>query len=65
MTGLASLLTRKEAAEYLGVSVPSMDRWASQGVGPAYYKLGRLTRYRRNDLEAFMETRRQQKSCDD
>ena len=58
-TGMTSFLTREQAAKYLGVSVPSLARWASHGSGPAYYKLGRLARYRKDDLDAFIETRRE------
>lgn len=58
MTHPASYLTRQQAAAYLGVSVPSLARWASQGTGPAHYKLGRFTRYRQDDLDEFVETRR-------
>jgi excisionase family DNA binding protein len=58
MTGSTTFMTRKEAADYLDVSVPSLARWASQGIGPAYYKLGRQTRYLQADLDAFIESRR-------
>jgi hypothetical protein len=34
------LLTRQEAAEYLRRSVPTLERWASQGIGPRAIKLG-------------------------
>ncbi len=55
---VSTMYTRKQAAEFLGVSVPSLARWASLGNGPAYYKLGRHARYRRDDLNAFMASRR-------
>jgi excisionase family DNA binding protein len=58
MTGSTTFMTRKEAADYLDVSVPSLARWASQGIGPTYYKLGRQTRYLKADLDAFVESRR-------
>lgn len=54
----AEFLTRDEAAEYLGVSVPTMARWASKAVGPSFYKVGRHTKYRPQDLDAFIESRR-------
>lgn len=63
MTGLSSLpinnplLTRKDAARYLGVSVSTLARWAMQGTGPAYSKAGQV-RYRLSDLDAFIEEHR-------
>ena len=50
------LLTRKEAAEYLGVSVPQMCSWAYKKRGPPFIKLGpRMVRYRAKDLKAMLE----------
>ena len=34
------LLTRREAAEYLRRSVPTLERWATKGIGPQPIKLG-------------------------
>ena len=51
----AQLLTRREAATYLGVSHSSLARWAHLRCGPRYYLIGRRARYRANDLEAFAE----------
>ena len=28
------LYSRRQAAEFIGVSVPTMERWSRQGVGP-------------------------------
>jgi excisionase family DNA binding protein len=60
-------LSRAEAATYLGVSIPTLARWASQKTGPRYYRLGRNARYLPADLDAFVESRRsdrgQQTSC--
>lgn len=36
----ADVLTRREAAARLGVTVRTMDRWAMQGRGPAYSLTG-------------------------
>ena len=49
-------LTRAEAAKYLGVSVPTLARWASNGLGPAYYVLGNKARYRSADLDSYVES---------
>ena len=46
-----------EAAAYLGVSVPSMNRWRVNGDGPPYVKIGSRVRYRRADLDAWLNQR--------
>lgn len=34
------MLSRKEAARYLGVSYGTLSRWACERTGPAFVKLG-------------------------
>jgi excisionase family DNA binding protein len=51
-------MDRKQAAEYLGISIPTLARWASTGNGPTYYKLGRKVRYNPTDLDQFISSRR-------
>jgi hypothetical protein len=49
------LLTRKEAAAYLGVSVACLAAWACYKRQPLpYIKLGNMVRYRMRDLEGFV-----------
>ncbi len=50
------LLTRPEAAELLRVKVQTLAVWACEGRGPAYIKVGRSVRYRREVLEAWLES---------
>jgi predicted DNA-binding transcriptional regulator AlpA len=48
------LYTRPEAAEYLRKSVPTLERWAAQGIGPKPLKVGpRDVRY---TLRSLRET---------
>lgn len=54
----STYLTREEAAAYLGVSSGTLARWASNGEGPTFLKVGRRTKYLSRDLDAFLETRR-------
>jgi predicted DNA-binding transcriptional regulator AlpA len=49
------LLSNLEAAEFLGMSPDTLPRWRWAGIGPAYLKVGRSIKYRRADLEAFLE----------
>lgn len=52
------LLTRDEAAEYLGVKSNTLAIWHTTGrYGLPLVKVGRAVRYRLADLEAFLERR--------
>lgn len=51
------LLTEQEAAAYLGVSVSGLRKWRNNRRGPQYYRLGRLIRYTRFGLKAWLQTR--------
>jgi len=55
---ISTYLTRKEAASYLGVRVTALARWASEQRGPAYYRIGRDARYRVDDLDIFLASRK-------
>ena len=44
-----------EAAPILDVSVHTLRKMRSQGVGPAYCKVGKCVRYRLSDLEAYIQ----------
>jgi predicted DNA-binding transcriptional regulator AlpA len=49
--GADTLLTRREVAEYLRVSVATLERWARLGVGPRPHRIGPNTvRYRLSTL---------------
>lgn len=50
------LLSRKQAAEFLGVKEHTLAVWAcNQRYSLPYVKIGRLTKYRYSDLLAFVE----------
>ena len=51
------ILKTPEAAEYLGLSVPTLARFRTLGGGPKYAKLGSSVRYRKADLDAWLESR--------
>lgn len=44
------------AAEYLGIKIQTLANWRVEGRGPKFYRVGRLVRYRIEDLEAWIET---------
>jgi hypothetical protein len=48
-------LSEREAALYLGVvTARTLQDWRTNGVGPAYSKLGRRVCYAVEDLDAFI-----------
>jgi len=52
------LLTPSEAATYIGVSKNTLSVWRCVGrYAIPFIKVGRLVRYRRSDLEAWLESR--------
>lgn len=51
------LLKPAEVAEYLGVSEPTLADWRYRGKGPRYLICGKHRRYRRSDVEAWLNTR--------
>lgn len=57
ITATPELLTSEEAAELLRVSPRSLNNMRSRGGGPPYVKLGRLVRYDRRRLAAWIEAR--------
>jgi excisionase family DNA binding protein len=49
------LLTRDEAAAYLGVKTQTLALWASTGrYALPFVKVGRLSKYRQSDLDDFL-----------
>jgi excisionase family DNA binding protein len=52
-----NVLNPKQASAYLGCSESVMRLWRSQGQGPRYFRAGKLIRYRRADLDAWIEAR--------
>jgi predicted DNA-binding transcriptional regulator AlpA len=51
-------LTSKKAASYLGISEAVLRLWRSEDKGPRFFRAGeRLIRYRRADLDSWIEAR--------
>jgi excisionase family DNA binding protein len=48
-------LTLGQAAKYLGVAQSTIRKWSDQGRVPAFYTPGGHRRYRRADLDQFLE----------
>lgn len=55
LTAPDTLMSRKEAAEYLGVKEQTLACWATtKRYDLPYIKIGRLVKYRRADVERFI-----------
>ena len=46
-------LKQDEVAARWNVSVATLERWRSEGIGPKFLKIGGLVRYREVDIVAF------------
>jgi excisionase family DNA binding protein len=53
--GESEWLTLGQAARFLGVAQSTIRKWSDQGRVPAFYTPGGHRRYRRADLERFLE----------
>jgi excisionase family DNA binding protein len=55
---LPELLTRPQAAAFLGVKPQTLSVWATtKRYGLPFIKVGSLVRYRRSDLQRFLDQR--------
>ncbi len=53
------MLNQRQAAEIIGVSPFTLNRWRHERFGPAFVRISaRCVRYRRADIEAWLEGRR-------
>ena len=50
------LLTEKQVARLLGVSVAAVRKWRLQQRGPLYRKLGSSVRYKSEDVSAWVDS---------
>lgn len=52
-----TVFTVTEAANHLGLAVSTLNKWRCLGGGPQYLKLGKAVRYRRTDLDTYLDRR--------
>lgn len=48
-------MTTKEVADTLGIKKNTLALWRMKGFGPKYYKLGRSVRYKKADVEDWID----------
>ena len=49
------LMTVTELSEMLGIPVNTLYSWRWRGEGPTGYRVGRYVRYRRSEVNAWLE----------
>jgi excisionase family DNA binding protein len=52
-----NVLSLEQTSQYLGVSQAALRAWKRQGKGPAFFRAGKLLKFRRSDLDGWMEAR--------
>lgn len=50
-----ALITEVQAANLLRLSVRTLQAWRPKGYGPAFVRAGRAIRYRKIDLDTWVE----------
>ncbi len=66
LTAPLPLLTEKEAAKVLGFSVRTLQGWRCRGGGPQFVRISHsCIRYRREDLDGWIESRLRYSTSDD
>ena len=58
------ILNTREAADYVRLGKPTMERFRISGEGPVFVKLGGAVRYRKADLDSWIEPRRVRSTSD-
>jgi excisionase family DNA binding protein len=49
------LMTPQEVADFLAMPVLTLQTWRAKRTGPRAYRVGRHVRYRREEVEAWLE----------
>jgi excisionase family DNA binding protein len=55
LTETEPLMTPQEVADFLAMPVLTLQTWRAKRTGPRVYRVGRHVRYRREDVEAWLE----------
>ena len=51
---METLLDKKQVAELLNISVKTLDIWVQKSQGPKPVRIGRLVRFKRSEVAAFI-----------
>lgn len=55
MANIDVLMSPQEVADYLGIPLGTVYQWRYRGTGPRGSKVGKHVRYRRSDVDAWLE----------
>ena len=58
------LIDTAQLAEYLGNEVNTCEGWRLTGIGPSYIKVGRLVRYRIENVDRWIESQTRNSTCE-
>jgi excisionase family DNA binding protein len=61
---VSRLLNTKEAAERLGCSPSYLNKLRCKGGGIVFVSVGRLVRYRPEDIDAYLDSRRRRSTSE-
>ena len=61
MKAADSLLTLDDLAEYLDIPKRTIYAWRYRGVGPVGFKIGGHVRYRKSDVEEWLNEQRDER----
>jgi len=62
---MPDLLNTEQAAVHCCLSKRTLEKYRCIGGGPLYIQLGKAVRYRHEDLEAWIASRRRRSTSDD
>ena len=51
----ANTLSLQQASQYIGVSSAALRSWKREGKGPSFFRAGKLLKYRKCDVDAWIE----------
>lgn len=54
MDDRSHLASTADVADYLGLTIGTLDKWAHRRTGPTYFKVGLYRRYRWADVDAWL-----------
>jgi len=54
LVNTAEILNERQVQEFYGFSIPYLRRARRERRGPRFLKVGKLVRYRKSDIEAYL-----------
>lgn len=58
------ILNTREAADYVRLAKPTLEHFRIRGDGPIFLRLGTAVRYRKTDLDEWLNARRVRSTSD-